>query len=311
MAAVYTITDYATLTVTNSTFFGNQGRTGGGIYNIGAYAKITGSTFRGNNVEYGGSGGGGITNYGGQLTVVSSQFLGNCAANTGGGGINNEDGDLIVESSAFLNNTAQGGQGGGIRNGGRSSITNTTFVSNTAGIGGGIFCFGGYMKVSVVNSSLIDNSAQGGLWLSYPYLTCDDPLQLDGPQTAYGGGLGGTNIVLTNTLLAQNPIGGNCSITQTIVSDSGHNLEDTNTCGFTGTGSLTNTNPLLGPLNDAGFSNLHPLLPGSPAIDAGNDADCPATDIRGFARPKGAHCDIGAYEYSDLNVPLYLPIALR
>ena len=38
------------------------------------------------------------------------------------------------------------------------------------------------------------------------------------------------------------------------------------------------------------------LLSGSTAIDAGDDAACPATDQRGVARPKGAHCDIGAFE---------------
>jgi uncharacterized protein YabE (DUF348 family) len=57
----------------------------------------------------------------------------------------------------------------------------------------------------------------------------------------------------------------------------------------------------------------------------GHDSDCPFCDggaihnegvlsvtaIRGFPRPSGAHCDIGTYEYSDQNVPLYLPIALR
>ena len=304
-------TDFATLTVTNSTFISNQGRTGGGICNFGAYAKVTGSTFSGNYSEYRGRGGGGIINYGGQLTVVRSQFLGNCASYAGGGGINNDDGDLVIESSAFINNTAQGAQGGGILNGGRSSITNTTFVSNSAGVGGGIFSFDGYTRVSVVNSSLISNSAQGGLRFLPPYYTCDDPLQLGDPQTVYGGGISGENVTLTNTLLAQNSIGGNCSITQTIVSDNGHNLEDANTCGFTNTGSLTNTNPLLGPLNDAGFSSLQPLLPGSPAIDAGDDTACPATDIRGFHRPTGTHCDIGAYEYIGLDKPIYLPIALR
>jgi len=39
-----------------------------------------------------------------------------------------------------------------------------------------------------------------------------------------------------------------------------------------------------------------PLLPGSPAIDAGDSAYCPATDQRGIARPQGAGCDIGAFE---------------
>lgn len=39
-----------------------------------------------------------------------------------------------------------------------------------------------------------------------------------------------------------------------------------------------------------------PLLPGSPAIDAGDVGTCPATDQRGVARPQGAGCDMGAYE---------------
>ena len=38
------------------------------------------------------------------------------------------------------------------------------------------------------------------------------------------------------------------------------------------------------------------LLPGSPAIDAGDDSLCPGTDQRGVPRPIGAHCDIGAFE---------------
>ena len=55
--------------------------------------------------------------------------------------------------------------------------------------------------------------------------------------------------------------------------------------------------PLLGALADNGGPTLtHALLTGSPAIDAGNDAACPATDQRGVTRPQGAHCDIGSYE---------------
>jgi hypothetical protein len=38
------------------------------------------------------------------------------------------------------------------------------------------------------------------------------------------------------------------------------------------------------------------LQPGSPAIDAGAAAGCPATDARGVLRPAGAGCDIGAFE---------------
>ena len=41
-----------------------------------------------------------------------------------------------------------------------------------------------------------------------------------------------------------------------------------------------------------------PLLAGSRAIDAADDAHCPATDQIGTARPQGAGCDIGAIEYA-------------
>src|SRR5262249_36151043 len=58
-----------------------------------------------------------------------------------------------------------------------------------------------------------------------------------------------------------------------------------------------NADPLLGSLQDnGGFSlSLRPEI-GSPAIDAGNAANCPADDQRGIARPQGAQCDIGAVE---------------
>jgi hypothetical protein len=46
------------------------------------------------------------------------------------------------------------------------------------------------------------------------------------------------------------------------------------------------------------------LLPGSPAIDAGANSGCPATDQRGVARPYGLRCDIGAFEF---NLALVLP----
>ncbi len=52
----------------------------------------------------------------------------------------------------------------------------------------------------------------------------------------------------------------------------------------------------LGALSDnGGPTQTHALLSGSPAIDAANDALCPATDQRGVARD--AACDVGAYEF--------------
>jgi len=61
--------------------------------------------------------------------------------------------------------------------------------------------------------------------------------------------------------------------------------------------NILSTDPNLGTLGDhGGFTQTIPLLPGSSAINAGNDATCATTDQRGITRPQGEHCDIGAYE---------------
>ena len=77
---------------------------------------------------------------------------------------------------------------------------------------------------------------------------------------------------------------------------------------------------MLGPLalNTAPGENAavndwtHALQADSPAIDAGNNANCPATDQRGVARPQGPTCDIGAYELvGDAQFYLFLPVTQK
>jgi hypothetical protein len=58
-----------------------------------------------------------------------------------------------------------------------------------------------------------------------------------------------------------------------------------------------------------GYTQTIPLLPGSSAIETGNNATCAAADQRGITRPQGAHCDIGAYEVGP-NYS-YLPLLLH
>ncbi|HEX7101552.1 MAG TPA: choice-of-anchor Q domain-containing protein [Nitrolancea sp.] len=59
---------------------------------------------------------------------------------------------------------------------------------------------------------------------------------------------------------------------------------------------------MLGPLaSNGGPTQTMALLPGSPAIDAGEDTVCAASpvnglDQRGYTRPAGSPCDIGAFE---------------
>jgi hypothetical protein len=70
---------------------------------------------------------------------------------------------------------------------------------------------------------------------------------------------------------------------------------------LTGPGDQINTDPMLGPLQDNGGPTFtHALLPGSPAIDAGDPsfAPPPSFDQRGpgFDRVSGSRIDIGSFE---------------
>ena len=98
--------------------------------------------------------------------------------------------------------------------------------------------------------------------------------------------------MVTNSIIVG--VGQSCSDPLT---SQGHNLDSGDSCGFTAPADLRNTDPRLDTLKDnGGFTPTLALLPGSPAIDAGDNAACPATDQRGVTRPQGAACDIGAYE---------------
>jgi hypothetical protein len=89
------------------------------------------------------------------------------------------------------------------------------------------------------------------------------------------------------------------------IGSAGYNIDTGHTCGFTAPGDHSDTSPMLLPLADNGGAVetealtppfYGPFVPGSPAIDAGSNVGCPATDARGEARPQDGTCDIGAYE---------------
>ena len=124
----------------------------------------------------------------------------------------------------------------------------------------------------------------------------------DGDGGSGGGIVNAGTAGLTNTIIANNLTGGDCG--GIAPSSLGHNLDSDGTCSLSGPGDLSGVNPLLGPLQDNGGATFTiALLPGSPAIDAGNDLACPATDQRGFPRPRDGDgddievCDMGAYEF--------------
>jgi hypothetical protein len=82
----------------------------------------------------------------------------------------------------------------------------------------------------------------------------------------------------------------------------GHNISSDNSGDLTADGDMPNTDPMLGALADNGGPTLtRALLPGSPAIDAGDNAGAANFDQRGpgFARVVNGTIDIGAYEVQD------------
>ena len=120
------ISNYGTLSVTNSSFSGNSGAGyAGGIFS-GGTLTVANSTFSGNSSS---NEGGGIENQG-TLTVTNSTFSGNSAYD--GGGISTDNGGTsTVLNSTFSNNSATG-YGGGIFNEGTSSTNNSLFYNNSA-----------------------------------------------------------------------------------------------------------------------------------------------------------------------------------
>lgn len=284
------IGNYGTLSVTNSKVMSNTAAANGGGIDMGGIVNMTNSTIISNTAGWRG---GGINSYGGTLTVLGSSFISN-TANMYGGGLANDSSTTTVYGSTFSDNYSAS-VGGGLETSGAPALTlinNTVSANHATTEGGGLYWYPGVGTglVYIVNNTIANNVAgtQGG--------------------NIYVGGVGiyNASIHMLNTIVASGSPN-NCSGT---LQSFGNNLENTNTCGLTTTGDIRNANPKLGPLqNYGGATWTHALLFGSPAIDAGNNPNCPATDQRGVARPIGVGCDIGAFE--GFLYPLYLPLIKR
>jgi hypothetical protein len=173
-----------------------------------------------------------------------------------------------------------------------------------AGIGGAVFNDGG--TVLIVHCTIASNSVAGGVSAGH----VADGIGITGG--VYNNG--GSNEVL-DTIIAGNradltpDVATNGDLGADFTSE-GNNLigiSDGSTAFINGTnGDLVGSaahplDPKLGPLaNNGGPTFTQALQDGSPAVDAGADDDCSGTDQRGVPRPRGPHCDIGAFE---LNHP--------
>jgi hypothetical protein len=116
-----------------------------------------------------------------------------------------------------------------------------------------------------------------------------------------------------NTIVNAGASGANIINSGGTVTSHGYNLSSDDAGGFlTGPGDQINTNPLLGPLQDNGGPTFtHELLPGSPAIDAGdpNFTPPPFFDQRGqgFPRVVNGRIDKGSFEVQSGGTPTPTP----
>ena len=279
----------ATLTVKDSSFFGNQSLTGnrtvnvvvtrgvdaygGAIYNSGT-ALLNCCLIYSNYVL-----GGNVIGYGPTGSPVNG-------GNGLGGGVFNAL-QLAATNCTIALNTANGangsGQGGGNNwilgnagnafGGGIFNNTNATFIA---------------MNLTIASNSCSSLPGQGftnGLAAGDELANTSGTLRLHNSLIAYG----------TNSN-AYGP-----------VTDDGYNICSDGTAGLSSGSSFNNTDPQLAPLADNGGPTLTmALLASSPAIDFGNSAGLPNTDQRGYVRPFGAGPDMGAYEYG--SVVLVAPV---
>jgi len=199
------------------------------------------------------------------------------AAGTGTGGAIESSGLLQMFNCTLAANSASGGDitypsfplssayGGALALSATSTLTHVTIAGNSVNKGAGAGNYGGSSSVAL----------GGGIYVS------------------------SGKVYVRNSILSSNlPV--NCS---GMLSDDGNSIGSDASCAFTMPGSFNNLDPLLAPLGDYGGRTLTmALLPGSPAIDAGNAAFCLPADQRGVPRLQGKGCDIGAVEAAVLSI---------
>lgn len=274
--------------------FGN-GANGGAIHNVGDLQLLR-TCVTGNTATLGS--GGGIYNRGTLNPVTECTVSYNTAGQNGGGIL--DDQDMTILRSAIINNIA-GGDGGGLQQAGTVVLINSTIAANRAsGSGGGINDASGN-TMDIRNCTISANMASIGGGLAVPVF--------------------GASTTLRNTIIAgNNPSGPPTPAPEVsdifidgvsgILISAGYNLIGTTTGAGPGSfiaTDLLNANPKLGPLqNNGGPTLTMALLPGSPAIDAGSNANLlpsMTTDQRVFMARIinggiSATVDIGAYEYA-------------
>jgi hypothetical protein len=308
-----------TLNVNNCVLSGNSGD---GLYTYDGVTSVSNCVVTGNSS-------GGLVNDGphghppndhsssaGSMTIDDSMISDNS-----GPGVSNVAGFLTVLDSTLSGNSAgQALNGGGILSGtlfktpADVTIINSTISGNSApDFGGGIAS--GYWLVTIVNSTISGNSAgDSGGGISGTFLTIMNST-ISGNSAGSGGGIYHYlfNLEISNTILNAGVSGENIFNNGGTITSHGYNISSDDGGGYlNGPGDQIKTDPLLGPLQDNGGPTLtQALLPGSPAIDAGdpNFTPPPFYDQRGcpFLRVFNGRVDVGSFEAQPPQRPCTSP----
>lgn len=236
--------------------------------------------------------------------------------------------NVSVDNLTIRNGDAETFQGGAIfvnSAGSLPFISNSTFSSNMASEGGAICFTGGPGGQTVIsNSTFSGNSAQlvGGAMSLNPNLNQDFEIVNTTITLNEAGQNGGgifyfnTILTLTSDIIAENSAGSGGPDIYTFdispATESYNLIGDNSNSGLTAGNPNANNSkigtsgspivPLLGPLaNNGGLTQTHALLPGSPAINSGNNPLNLLYDQRGagYARVRNGAADIGAFEVQD------------
>jgi len=281
---------------------------------------LDGFTITGGQANGGGANqdrGGGMWDNGGSPTLNNLKFTASFALE--GGGLRVTNGSPLLTGCSFISNSISSpGTGGGLKSGGGSTVTckNCVFRQNT-------------VTGAVVGSAGIDSS--GGMTLVNCIIAQNNPSGIHfaasgnnntlenctiANNTAYGLGMFlSSGNTMTNSIIWGNGVAGIFNDGSSMITLS----YDDNQDGINGTGSIS-ANPLfLAPPGD-----LRPG-PGSPVVDAGNNAAVPVgttTDVAGLPRffddpgapDTGAGTppivDMGAHERVPLSVSAPSSLAL-
>ena len=265
--------------------YGGDGQGGGLFVAVGTTTStitLVNDTLNDNGVQGGFGWTGGAGGQGGPGLIEGGPSgiggLGGAGGDGQGGGLYVGEGITTLINDTIAINQAFGGNGG---NGGAPSGPGG---DGGSGEGGGFYVPVGNIY-GLANTLIAGNNVEAGL----------------GGGGSAGPGLGGANGA-AGSASGPDVSGSVVSSDHDLIGDgSGSNLSNDN--GVNGNQVGTSTSPIdpkLGPLQyNGGPTQTMALLPGSPAIDAGdnNAPGLPATDQRGYARIVGNAVDIGAYEY--------------